>query len=267
MKISIITANFNTKRYIEDCIRSVISQRTEGVDVEYLVIDAVSTDGSLEIIKKYERDIDVLVVEKDTGPADAINKGLARATGDVIAWLNSDDLYFPGALKRVMQTMEAYPGKALCFGHCPIINEQGREIRGFITGFKEMFFPLSCRFSIQCINYISQPAMFFRRSAAEKAGLLGTDLKCAWDYDFILKLWRQGGAVRIKMPALAAFRWHESSLSGQYFRDQFREEWEIAKTDAGVFSLQTFFHLCVRWGIVWAYSLMGMFRGMTGKGD
>jgi glycosyltransferase involved in cell wall biosynthesis len=121
MKISIITANFNTKRYIEDCIRSVISQRAEGVDVEYLVIDAVSTDGSLDIIRKYEKDIDVLVVEKDAGPADAINKGLARATGDVVAWLNSDDQYFPGALRRVMKTMEANPGKALCFGHCPII--------------------------------------------------------------------------------------------------------------------------------------------------
>jgi hypothetical protein len=99
------------------------------------------------------------------------------------------------------------------------------------------------------------------------AGLIRTDLKCAWDYDFILKLWRQGGAVRIKRPALAAFRWHAESLSGRYFREQFREEWAVARADAGAFSLQSLLHLCVRWGIVWSYSLMGMFRGMTEKGD
>lgn len=260
MKISVITANYNKKQFLEECIKSVIRQRTDGVDVEYLVIDANSTDGSLDIIRRYEKDINALVVEKDKGPTDAINKGLKRASGDLVAWLNSDDFYFPGALQRVAQAMEANPAKALCFGHCPIVNESGKEIRGCITGFKEMFFPVSSRFTVQCINYVSQPAMFFRRAVVEKAGLLRTDLKCAWDYDYILKLWRHGGAVRIRRPPLAAFRWHEGSLSGQFFRDQFREEWEIARADSGAFSLQTLLHLGVRWGIVWSYSLMLMRR-------
>jgi GT2 family glycosyltransferase len=199
-------------------------------------------------------------VEPDRGPADAINKGLLRATGDIVGWLNADDLLYPGALERVAEAMACHPERALCFGHAVIVDEGEREIRSGITRFKEMFFPISSRFAIQCINYVSQPATFFRRSAVERAGRLRQDLQAAWDYDFVLRLWRHGGAARIGKPPLAAFRWHEASISGRHFRKQFREDWEVAARDAGRFSLQSLLHLGVWWGIVGAYSWMAWRR-------
>lgn len=263
MKISVITPNYNGERFLEETIRSVTAQKNE-VDLEYIVVDGKSSDKSPDIIRKYSDSIACVISEKDTGPANAINKGLKRATGDIVCWLNADDRFYPDALKRVVEVMSANPDKALCFGHCPIVNERGEEIRAGITRFKEFFFPLSSRFTIQCINYISQPAMFFRRTAFEKAGPLREDWKCAWDYDFILRLWRQGGAIWVKNPPLATFRWHEGSLSGQHFRAQFKEEWDAAVADAGKFSLQALIHLGVRFGIVWSYSAMARFRKNKG---
>lgn len=260
MRISVITPNYNGERFLEETIRSVVSQGGEGVDLEYIVVDAKSTDRSPEIIRKYASQISRVISEKDTGPANAINKGLKAASGDILCWLNADDIFMPGTLGRVAAVMDANPGRALCFGSCPIIDEAGAEIRVGITRFKEFFFPLSSRFTVQCINYISQPAMFFRRTAFQKAGPLREDWKAAWDYDLILRLWRQGGAARIGGPSLSAFRWHQASISGQHFRRQFKEEWDAVVADAGLCSLQTLIHLGVRWGIVGSYSLMAARR-------
>jgi GT2 family glycosyltransferase len=255
LKFSIITPNFNGARYLEQTLASVAGQRSHGVAVEHIVMDALSTDGSAAILARYADRI-TCVRERDSGPADAINKGLQRADGDILAWLNADDLYDPGALARAADVFAAHPDVALCFGRCRIIDEQGLEIRQGITRFKECFFSLSSRFTLQSINYISQPAMFFRRSAFEKAGLLREDLKAAWDYEYILRLWRQGGGVVVAGGPLASFRWHPQSISGQHFRLQFREEYDAAVADAGPCSLQALLHLGVRYGIVGIYAVM-----------
>lgn len=255
MKFSIITPNRNGEDYLKQMLGSVDQQRQDGIVLEHWVCDGGSTDGSLAILKRHHPNVRVST-EKDSGPADAINKGLKVATGDILAWLNADDYYEPGALKRVATVMAANPQAALCFGRCRIVDEQGLEIRQGITRFKEFFFPLSSRFTIQSINYISQPAMFFRRDAFTKAGPLRLDLKAAWDYEFILRLWRQGGAVRVPGDPLACFRWHPGSISGQHFRRQFQEELEAALADAGRYSLQGLLHRGVRTGIVGIYSLM-----------
>lgn len=258
--ITVITPNYNGARFLERCLQSVIRQRDAGVEMEYIFVDGGSTDGSMEIIERYRDQIDVVISEKDNGPASAINKGLRLAKGDVVAWLNADDFYFPGTLARVAEAFAQHPGKALGFGGCPIVDEQDREIRHGITTFKELFFPVSSRFTIQCINYISQPAMFFRRDAIACAGLLREDLKAAWDYDFILGLWRCGGGFRIPGPPLSAFRWHASSISGQHFRRQFKEELAAAVQDAGWCTPQALIHLGVCWGIIGSYSLMALAR-------
>ena len=242
MKFTIITPNKNGDRFLEETILSVISQKGSGVDLEYIVIDGGSTDDSLEIIGRYEKDIAQIITEPDRGPVAAINKGLRLASGEIIAWLNADDRYHPGALKRVAETMSAHPDKALCFGACRIIDEEGLEIRQGITRFKEAFFPLSSRFTIQCLNYISQPAMFFRRSALETAGYLREDMVAAWDYDFILRLWRHGGAVHVPGAPLADFRWHPGSISARSFSMQFKEEFNTAARDAGWLAPQTWIH-------------------------
>ena len=200
MKFSIITPCYQAERYIEDCVESVLAQREEGVELDYRVLDGGSEDKTLQRLSVYGDQIDSVISEPDQGPADAINKGFMLATGDIVAWLNADDTYAPGMLKRVEETFLANPQASFVFGHCPIVDEQGDEIRKFITRFKECFFPFSSRFMFQCINYISQPACFFRRSAVESAGPLRLDLKAAWDYDFLLRMWRQGKGVLVKIP-------------------------------------------------------------------
>ena len=251
MKFSVVTPNFNGARFLEETIVSVISQREQGVNLEYIVVDGESRDGSLEILEKYREDIDVLIVEKDTGPANAINKGFARASGDIVSWLNADDVYYPKTLLRVQNLFEKDPEPFFCFGKCPIIDERGYEIRGAITRFKELFFPLSCRFVFRSINYISQPSVFFRREIINGAGpYIREDMVAAWDYEFFLRFWRQGKGKLIKGEPIAAFRWYESSISGQNFKTQFREELEAAAEDAGRYSLPVLLHHGVRLGIV-----------------
>ncbi len=249
---------------MEETIRSVISQKESDVDLEYIVIDGGSTDDSLKVITSFEQDISQIISEPDQGPVSAINKGLRLASGEVVAWLNADDRYHPGALKRVSQVMAANPRKALCFGACRIIDEAGREIRRGITRFKEAFFPISSRFTIQCLNYISQPAMFFRHSALEGTGYLREDMIAAWDYDLTLRLWLQGGAMHVPGPPLSDFRWHPASISARRFAEQFKEEFDVAAKDAGGLAPQTWIHLVVRWGIVGAYTLMAASRMKKG---
>ena len=145
------------------------------------------------------------------------------------------------------------------------MDESGAEIRAGITRFKESFFPVSCRPVIQCINYVSQPAMWFRRTAWQRVGGLRADLHAAWDYEFLLRLWRQGGAVRVPGLPLSDFRWHPGSISGQGFERQFREEWEAARDDAGCCAPQTMLHAIVRWGIVRAYRAMARRRIAAGR--
>lgn len=263
--ISVVTPCFNGGRFLEKTVASVCGQRSAGVDVEYIVIDGGSTDNSHEILRRHGSEIDTVVIEPDHGPANAINKGLRLANAPLLAWLGCDDLYRPGALPRVKEFMAERPERPLCFGGCLIIDEQGREIRQRITRFKEFFFPMSSRFTVQCINYVSQPAMFFRKDAFERAGALREDLVAAWDYDFILRLWRQGGAARIPGPPLSSFRWHDTSISGSGFTTQFREEWQAAAADAGRFSPQSLAHLFVWWGIVTIYSLMAKKRRETAR--
>lgn len=256
MHFSIITPSYNSGRFLETTLQSVLAQKKDGVKIEYILIDGGSHDNSHTILDRYRGSLDHVIVEQDNGPAHAINKGLSLATGDIIAWLNADDLYYPGTLKRVQQAMGSAPDHAMCFGRCTIIDEFGRDIRGGITRFKEFFFPFSSRFTFQCINYLSQPSLFFSRQAYEAAGPLREDLRAAWDYEFILRLWHAGGAVRVKGQPLSAFRWHEQSISGQFFNIQFREEYEAARTDAGRLSLQALLHFLVRWGIIGVYSVM-----------
>jgi glycosyltransferase involved in cell wall biosynthesis len=262
MKISIITPNFNGARWLARAMDSVLSQElAPGDELEYLVIDGGSTDGSLSIAWARRRFLAAIVSEKDKGPADALNKGFQRATGDLAGWLNSDDVYRPGALAAAIQAAKAHPKAAFFFGKCRIVDEAGKEIRGFPRLVKNACFPFSSRFLVQCINYVSQPASWFRRSALLAAGGgLRTDLKAAFDYEWMLRLWKQGGGIRIPGASLADFQWHPGSISGTFYERQFEEEWRAAAADAGRFSPQAGIHWFVRHGIVACYRFMNRHR-------
>ena len=257
MKITVLTPNYNGGRWLARCMDSVLAQElAPGDELEYLFLDGGSTDDSLAIAEARRGRLAALVSEKDAGPADALNKGFARATGDLVGWLNADDVYRPGALAKAIAAAQAHPRAAFFFGKCRIVDEAGVEIRGFPTFVKNACFPFSSRFLIQCINYVSQPSSWFRRSALAAAGGLRTDFKAAWDYDLTLRLWRQGGGVRIAGEPLADFQWHPGSISGTHYERQFAEEWRAAVADAGRFSPQAALHGLVRRGIVACYRLM-----------
>lgn len=257
MKISIVTANYNGGRWLARCMDSVLNQElAPGDELEYIFIDGASTDDSLQIAQARRGRLAALISEKDNGPADALNKGFALATGDLLGWLNADDVYEPGALARALAAAKARPQTAFFFGKCRIVDEAGRDIRSFPTLVKNACMPFSSRFLIQCINYVSQPASWFRCAALAAAGGLRLDFKAAWDYDLTLRLWRQGGGRRIPGPPLAAFQWHPGSISGTHYEQQFAEEWRAAVADAGRFSPQALVHWFVRHGIVLCYRLM-----------
>ncbi|MGD9611694.1 MAG: glycosyltransferase [Kiritimatiellia bacterium] len=261
MKISILTPNYNGGRWLARAMDSVLAQElAPGDELEYLFLDGGSSDDSLAIAAARRDRLAALVSEKDNGPADALNKGFARATGELVGWLNADDVYRPGALTKAIAAAKAHPQAAFFFGKCRIVDETGAEIRGFPTFVKNACFPFSSRFLIQCINYVSQPASWFRRSALAAAGGLRTDFKAAWDYDLTLRLWRQGGGVRIPGAPLADFQWHPGSISGTHYERQFAEEWRAAKADAGRCSPQAAIHWGVRHAIVACYRVMNRRR-------
>ena len=241
-RITVVTPTFNSARHLEQTLQTVAMQRSAELSVEHIIMDGGSTDGTAELARRYAHPDTKFISSRDAGPADAINKGLAIATGEYLCWLNSDDYYAPNALSRAVAALEAHPRKAFCFGHCPIVDADGNEIRVLITRFKEFWFPISCRFFVRMLNYISQPAMVFRRGAFESAKPLRSDLKAAWDYDLTLRLWRQGGAVRVKRPELAFFRWTPDSISGRHYELQFHEDIQCVAADAGRFAFSTTVH-------------------------
>lgn len=261
--ITVVTPAFRAARWLEGAVRSVAMQRESGaVRVRHLVLDgSPEDDGSAAIVARYAHPDTTYERRPDGGPADAINRGLsssAAAASDFIAWLNADDFYAPDALARAVAALRAAPRAAFAFGRCPVVDAEGREIRRFVTRFKEAWHPVSCRAAIRTLNYVCQPATLIRRSAWKAAGgALRTDLRAAWDYDLWLRLWGLGGAVRVRGRApLAFFRWTPGSIGGAGYERQFAEELAVARADAGRLAPTSLLHWFVARGIVFCYRRM-----------
>lgn len=229
MKISIVTPSFNQGRYIERTLRSVLEQQGD-FELEYLVVDGGSTDETLSILEGYRGRLS-WVSGPDAGQVDAISKGFAKATGDVLGWLNSDDLYLPGALDAVARAL-SQPGAAWCFGQCRIIDEDDREVRRPIARYKN---GLSRRYSLRRLltkNFIPQPATFFRRALLEQAGGLDHGFHYAMDYELWLRFARLSDPVFIPQD-LACFRWHGHSKSAGGYGKAAWEAYAAARRHAG----------------------------------
>ena len=230
--LSIITPSFNQARYLETTIQSVLSQ--DYPRVEYIVIDGVSTDGSVDIIKKYENRLAYWVSEKDNGQADAINKGIARAKGDVVAWLNSDDYYLPNAISNAVKVFEGIPGLVLAYGDMLAVNELGQTINNL------KYNQLSLE-DLLCFQIIGQPAVFFRREAFEKAGGLDTTFHFLLDHHLWIRLAQQGRILHVPQ-TWAAARYHAEAKNrakaAEFGREAFRIlDWAKSQPElAGVIS-------------------------------
>ena len=209
-RVSIVTPSYNQGQFIEETIRSVLLQGYP--DLEYIIIDGGSTDRSLEIIRKYEPWLAYWVSEPDRGQSHAINKGWKRATGEILAWLNSDDMYVPSTLAKVAEAAARYPSELL-YGLCEYFDE-----RGLVTVMGRPYNVLKSLYDAHAAP-IPQPAAFVRKRGLEKVGLLDIRLKQSMDKD----LWQRlaaVGEVSFVPEIWARFRLHDSQLSQVHRHDE-----------------------------------------------
>ena len=199
--VSIVTPSFNQARYLEATIQSVLSQ--DYPRLEYMIVDGGSTDGSVEIIKKYESKVAWWVSEKDQGQTDAINKGFAHAKGDFLAWLNSDDTYEPNALSSAVKFLQAHPEVGLVYGDANYINEDGRVIGRFPAAQTDL---IRLR---RGYVHIPQQAAFFRADLWRAVGPLDPSFYFAMDYDLWVRLAARS-QVKYVPQTWANFRLHAS---------------------------------------------------------
>jgi glycosyltransferase involved in cell wall biosynthesis len=253
MRISIITPSFNQRAYLQQAMQSVLSQVGD-FELTMHVIDGGSTDGTVDLLRSINDPRVQWTSETDGGQSNALNKGLKRACGDVIGWLNSDDLYAPDALATVAAAFDD-PSVHWVVGRYEIINDRGQPIRSGIVRYKDR---LLDRYSYRKLlreNFIAQPAVFWRHEFGQGIGGLDESLHFTMDYD----LWLRMGRVappRVIDRVLAQFRVHEQSKTGRINREQFDEGYRVA---CRYFSGDTASRISHRFNvekIVWAYRMM-----------
>ena len=201
MLISVVTPSYNQAPYIEQTIQSVLSQ--DYPQIEYLIVDGGSTDETVTIIKKYESRLAWWTSEKDDGQTDAINKGFARAKGDILAWINSDDTYEPGAVAAAANYLQNHPEVGMVYADCNYINESGRVIGKFNAAQTDY------RRLRRGYTRIPQQTMFFRAEFWKQVGPLDPSFYFAMDYDLWTRIAART-AIKYVSQTWANFRLHSS---------------------------------------------------------
>jgi glycosyltransferase involved in cell wall biosynthesis len=200
-RISIVTPSLNQASFLEDTICSVLRQGYP--NLEYIVIDGGSTDGSVDIIKKYEKSICFWSSAKDQGQASAINKGLRMISGEIWSFLNSDDTYSPDALNRIVRAFHGHPDAEVVYGNCNFINENNLITRVKKPG------PYNRKKMLKN-NYLYQPAVFARSEVLQRYGFFDESLRFSMDYEYWLRFDNDKRFVYIDEP-IANYRLHASS--------------------------------------------------------
>lgn len=222
-KITIITPSFNQGKFIEQTIKSVVTQNYPRI--EYLIMDGGSTDNTIKIIKKYAKKFPKIIKwqsKKDNGQVDGINKGLKKATGDIIAYINSDDYYLPRTFIKVANYFQSHRKCLWVVGNCRVTE---RKLRWTFT-LKHKWPIQSSKKALKIFNTINQPSTFLSKRLVKRVGLFNTKYSYAFDYDYWLR------CSHIKLPDriysdLAVFRVHKSSKGNSFFEKQFDEDLDI----------------------------------------
>jgi glycosyltransferase involved in cell wall biosynthesis len=198
--VSIVTPSFNQARFLERTMRSVLDQ--DYPRIEYIVMDGGSTDGSAGIIQRYDDQLAVWRSERDRGQTDAINKGFALAKGEILAWLNSDDVLQPGAVSAAVAAFQTHPEASVVYADATFIDENDRVIGNFPAR------QTSYRLLRQGYVHIPQQAAFFRADLWRKVGPLDPSFYFAMDYDLWVRLAKEAPVVYLPGSVWASFRLH-----------------------------------------------------------
>lgn len=242
--VSVIIPTLNQGKFIRECIDSILKQEIDlkeiGIILECIVIDGQSTDDTIEILKSFGSKIK-FKSEKDTGQSDAINKGIKICRGDIVTFLNSDDISLPGSIKVVVETFQISSSNnnnstKFVIGDYIIIDSNGKPIRSWIGKYKKfMRERLTKYFGIKnvlfIVNFIIQPGTFWKRIVHDDIGYFNESLHYCMDYEFWLRAldnYHNKPFVIISNP-LAKFRIHDNSKGKRQFIKQFREEYQIGK--------------------------------------
>lgn len=224
-KISLITPTFNQSQFIYQTIQSVLTQQYP--NLEYIIMDGGSTDGTLKILNKYNKDLKWFS-EKDRGQSHALNKALKMVSGDIIGYVNSDDCLLPGSLNKIADFFVKSDNAYWVTGKCRIIDENEHEVRKIVTAYKNIFLKYFRNMNTNLVvQFISQPATFWRRSVLEKIGYFDEKLYYDMDYDYWLRMWQKYKLYFIDS-YLASYRIHKDSKAMMSPIKQFEIEYFLS---------------------------------------
>ncbi|HEY1683345.1 MAG TPA: glycosyltransferase [Tepidisphaeraceae bacterium] len=254
-KVSIVTPIYNQADFLPRTAESILSQ-SGPFELEWIIWDDGSTDRTPEVIAKLSSDRRVRAFRAENrGQCQAINDGMRKATGDIAAWLNSDDLYTPGALAKVVEAFANQPHSQWLLGRCDIIDTDDRIIRPAITRYKNSQLAHYGYRRLLRENFVSQPATFWRLSFWRQVGDLDESLYYTMDYDTWLRMGRISEPL-ILSETLAQFRLHPKSKTGAVKREQFDEEFRVAQRYLGNDNTSRMIHRFNVEKIVWSYRLL-----------
>ena len=206
MRVSIVTVSYNQVAFVEAALKSVLGQK--GADIEYIVMDGGSADGTREVIARYEKKLAYAASEKDGGPAAALNSGFARASGQIFGYVNSDDLLLQGSVSEAVQVFEDQPDADVVYAHGYIIDADGRVLSSAYSDKWSV-----CRYAAgACV--VLQPATFIRAEAFRAVGGFREDASFTWDGQLLVDIGLNGGRMRRVDRRWAAFRLHGESITG-----------------------------------------------------
>jgi glycosyltransferase involved in cell wall biosynthesis len=207
MKVSIVTISFNQGPFLEACIRSVLEQ--DYSEIEYIVVDAGSIDGSRDIISRYVDRIAKVVLEQDAGPADGLNKGFALATGDIFGFVNADDVLLPGAVSNIVAAFRAHPSADVIYGHGLELDARGDLIQRVWST------PWNLKAHAYRTAVTVQPSTFFSSKCFRSSQGFNVQNRTCWDAEFFVDLAMQGARFEAVQEFIGAYRMYPGTVSSE----------------------------------------------------
>jgi glycosyltransferase involved in cell wall biosynthesis len=224
MKFSIVTPTYNHKKYIDTTIKSVLENKKHYPNVEYIVIDGNSKDGTQDVVRSYGKEIDVFVSEPDKGQSDAINKGFTYATGEIYAYINSDDYYYPETLKKVAKIFEDNPAIDVVYGNCTFVTEDEQFFRYFTE--IEPYNEYRLR---SCTDFIMQPSCFWRKEIYDKCEGFTKDFHFGFDWEMWCRMVKYGAKFHYEQELFAVNREFEETKTSTGGEKRLQELKQINK--------------------------------------